>query len=183
MSITIVNPLIKDEVTFTQTASATNGRTTAMLVKLMPGGGTPMHYHRNFEETFIVLEGELTIALKNRTLVLLEGQEYTVRKQEVHCFLNQSEQEVVFTTIIRPGSRGFEHALCILYGLAADKRTNSKGIPTSILDLAAVSKMSDMRHAGAGKALWPLITVFDLVARMTGTRKRLIKKYCNYSGM
>ena len=179
MSITIVNPLIKDEVTFTQTASGTNGRTTALLVKLMPGGGTPLHYHRNFEETFVVLEGQLTIELRNRKIVLMEGQDYTVERMDIHGFSNQSNKETIFTTIIRPGSKGFENALCILYGLAGDKRTNEKGIPLNILDLAVVSKMSDMRQAGAGKALWPLITVLDMIARITGLRKRLVNRYCS----
>lgn len=58
---TIVNPVVKDEVTFIQTASASNGQMTVLSVKLMPGGGTPLHYHKNFAETFTTMQGELTI--------------------------------------------------------------------------------------------------------------------------
>ena len=57
MNQTIINPVIKDQVTFTQTAAATNGRITTLQVTLMPGGGTPMHYHKNFSETFVVVLG------------------------------------------------------------------------------------------------------------------------------
>ncbi len=64
MERTIVNPVIKDQVTFKQTAKATKGSITRLEVTLMPGGGTPLHYHRNFSETFIVQSGTLTIQLK-----------------------------------------------------------------------------------------------------------------------
>src|SRR5690348_15819824 len=70
MNHTIVNPILKDEVTFTQHANQTNGRITTLHVKLMPGGGPPMHRHRDFEETFIVLKGELTITLRGSTMRL-----------------------------------------------------------------------------------------------------------------
>lgn len=178
MRKTIVNPLIRDEVTFTQTAAATNGRITSLLVTLMPGGGTPIHYHRSLTKTFIVLEGELTIDLKRRKIVLVAGQDYSVAKKEVHRFSNQSEKPVLFTTIIRPGSSGFENALCILYGLAGDKRTDSKGIPVNKLELAAISEMSDMHQAGAKWLLTPLLRIFSIIARITRVHKKLIAQYC-----
>lgn len=176
---TIVNPLIKDEVTFKQTAVATNGRITSLIVTLMPGGGTPMHYHRRFTETFIVVEGELIITLRNKTIRLLEGQEFTVEKNVAHRFENRSDKAVVFSTVILPGSTGFENALCILYGLARDKRTNSKGIPLNILELAAISDMSDMHQAGAAAMLSPVVKVCAVVARLTNVHKRLIRNYCS----
>ncbi|MBO9635237.1 MAG: cupin domain-containing protein [Chitinophagaceae bacterium] len=183
MNRTIVNPIIKDEITFTQTASGTNGRTTCLLVKLMPGGGTPMHYHKNFEECFIVLDGELTLELKDSKIILLPGQEYTVSKREPHRFANESDREVNFTTIIRPASQGFEDALCILYGLARDQRTNDKGIPVNMLELSAVSSMSDMHQVGLPFFVKPLIALFATVAKITGVNKKLRAKYCNYSGL
>lgn len=176
---TIVNPLIKDEVTFKQTAAGTNGRITSLIVTLMPGGGTPMHYHRRFAETFIVLEGVLTIKLKNRTIRLTEGQEFTVDKNIAHRFENRSDKAVIFSTVILPGSTGFENALCILYGLARDKRTNSKGIPSNMLELAAISEMSDMHQAGAAALLSPVIKICATIARWSKVDKKLIAKYCS----
>lgn len=178
---TIVNPLIKDQVTFTQTAAETCGRVTTLAVKLMPGGGTPMHYHRQFTETFVVLEGVLTIVLKKRTLRLFPGQEYTVEKRQVHRFCNQSDQPVSFSTIIRPASAGFENSLCILYGMAGDKRTNSKGIPKSLLHLAAISRMSDMHLSGPAVLLSPLLSVLAVIARIMKVEKKLVEQYCSAS--
>lgn len=175
---TIINPVIRDEVTFNQTAAGTEGRVTTLIVTLMPGGGTPMHYHRSFTETFIVTEGELTIVLKKRSITLREGQEFTAEKYIAHRFENTSGKKVVFTTVILPASPGFEKALCILYGLAADNRTNDKGVPSSFLDLAAVSEMSDLRMAGTGMLFAPVLRLFAIAARIMGIDKKLIAKYC-----
>lgn len=179
MNTTITNPVIKDQVAFIQTAASTNGRVTTLQVVLMPGGGTPLHYHRNFSETFIVTEGILTIILENKTIQLSAGQKATVEKGQSHRFANTSSHPVVFTTIILPGSEGFENALRILYGLAGDQRTDEKGIPKSLLVLSVVSKISDMRPAGAGRLLAPLMQVLYYIAGITGLRKKLIARYCN----
>lgn len=180
MNKTIINPVLKDEVTFTQSAAHTNGRITSLHVKLMPGGGTPLHYHNNFNETFIVLEGQLSIALRNETICLKEGEEYTVSKRQAHRFFNHTKSAVEFTTIIRPGSQGFEDALCILYGLARDKRTDDKGRPASIIDLAIISNMSDMHLPGAAILLSPLFKLLAFIGRINGVEKRLIETYCNH---
>lgn len=178
MNKTIINPIIKDQVTFMQTAVATNGRITTLQVTLMPGGGTPLHYHRNFSETFVVVEGTLTITLKHKTISLAAGQKLTVEKGQVHCFSNESVAPVVFTTVILPGSEGFENSLRILYGLAGDNKTDDKGMPKSLLALAVVSAISDMRPAGAGVLLAPLMGVFNYIAKISGFRKKLEAQYC-----
>lgn len=178
MNKTIINPIIKDQVTFMQTAAATNGRITTLQVTLMPGGGTPLHYHKNFSETFVVVEGVLTITLKHKTISLTTGQKLTVEQGQVHRFSNESSEPVIFTTVILPGSEGFENALRILYGLAADHKTDEKGMPKSLLALAVVSTISDMRPAGAGVLLIPLMGILNLITRITGFHKKLVKRYC-----
>ncbi|GAB3424689.1 cupin domain-containing protein [Niabella aquatica] len=178
MNKTIINPIIRDQVTFMQTAVATNGRITTLQVTLMPGGGTPLHYHRNFSETFVVVEGTLTITLKHKTISLMAGQKLTVKQGQAHRFSNESSAPVVFTTVILPGSEGFENALRILYGLAGDHKTDDKGMPKSLLALAVVSTISDMRPAGAGVLLAPLMGIFNYIARASGFDKKLVNRYC-----
>lgn len=178
MDKTISNPVIKDQVTFTQTAQETGGRITSLLVTLMPGGGTPMHYHKNFDESFAVVEGVLTITVGSETQQLPAGKKLTVKCGQVHRFANLSDEPVVFTTIIVPGSTGFEYALRILYGMAADGATNKKGIPRNILALSAVSAMSDMHPAGAGRLMAPLFGLFNRIANMTGLTNQLLSRYC-----
>ncbi|PUZ27682.1 Mannose-6-phosphate isomerase, cupin superfamily [Chitinophaga costaii] len=178
MNETIINPVIRDQVTFMQTASATNGRITTLQVTLMPGGGTPLHYHKNFSETFVVTEGVLTIGFKGKTILLAAGDKLTVEAGKAHRFSNTSSQTVVFTTVIVPGSEGFEYALRILYGLAADGKTNLKGMPNNLLALAVVSKVSDMRPAGAGALMTPFFGLLNFIASVSGFHKKLVNRYC-----
>jgi len=179
MNHTIVNPILKDEVTFTQRATQTGGRITTLYVKLMPGGGPPMHRHRDFEETFIVLKGELTITLRGSTLRLHAGDEFTVKKNQAHRFSNTSEQPVEFSTVIRPGSTGFENALCILYGLARDQRTRPDGTPSSLIELAVIAKMSDMRLTGMAMLMDPLMSLLAMIGRLRRVDEQLINAYCH----
>ncbi len=174
----IINKIIRDEVTFMQTAKATNGRITSLQVKLMPGGGTPMHYHRHFSETFIVMEGTLTITLNDRTVLLGPGEKIVVEKGQLHRFSNRSAGPVRFTTTVLPGSEGFENALRILYGLAADDETDKNGVPRNPLVLAAVSIISDMWPAGPRVFIVPLLSLMNFLAILTGLRRRLLAKYC-----
>jgi len=178
MKKTIINPVVKDEVTFIQTASESKGQLTVLSVKLMPGGGTPLHYHKNFSETFTTIQGELTVYLKNKKMILKSGQKYTVQKGVTHRFANESDTAVFFSTTIQPGSEGFEKSLYILYGLAQDNQTNDKGVPKSLLDLAVVSKISDMHQPGMLALLSPLITLFYFIARSKNIDKKLQQRYC-----
>jgi mannose-6-phosphate isomerase-like protein (cupin superfamily) len=179
MHETITNPVIKDEVTFIQTSAATKGRITTLQVKLMPGGGTPMHYHKNFSETFIVIEGILTITLKDKAVALSPGDKMKVEKEQWHRFSNESAMPVVFTTVVTPGSEGFENALRILYGLAGDQKTNKKGMPNDPLILASISKISDMWPAGPRILIVPLLELMNFIAVLTGVKRKLLKKYCS----
>jgi quercetin dioxygenase-like cupin family protein len=178
MNQTIVNPILKDEVTFTQRAHQTNGRITTLHVRLMPGGGPPMHRHRDFEETFIVFKGELTITLRGSTLRLHAGDEFTVSRNQAHRFSNESDQPVEFSTVIRPGSTGFENALCILYGLARDQRTRPDGTPSSLIELAVIAQMSDMRLTGMAMLMTPLMSLLAIVGRLRRVDEQLIDAYC-----
>ncbi|WP_341840470.1 cupin domain-containing protein [Chitinophaga caseinilytica] len=178
MKATIVNPIIKDQVTFTETSASTGGRISRLEVTLMPGGGTPMHYHRNFSETFVVSEGVLTVTMNDRFVRLAPGGHFTVEKGVSHRFSNETNEPVLFTTIVEPGSTGFENALRILYGLAEDGITDNKGMPRNPLILAAISDMSDMHPAGAAMLFLPVFKLLGLISRISGTEKRLLSKYC-----
>lgn len=179
MNKTITNPVLKDQVTFTQTSRETNGRITSLLVTLMPGGGTPMHYHRQFAESFAVVEGELTLWIRKEKIILRQGQKFTVEKNVVHRFSNGSGMAVTFTTVIVPGSRGFEQSLRILYGLARDGATDAKGQPKSLVTLAVISKMSDLHPAGLLRLFTPLFGMLNRRAEKKGIAEALIKMYCS----
>ncbi|WP_455207888.1 cupin domain-containing protein [Kaarinaea lacus] len=52
--------------------------TNPVFVRVMQGIEAPFHIHKNSDEMFIVLEGELHIDMKKDSICLKKGQSYTV---------------------------------------------------------------------------------------------------------
>ncbi len=157
MNRTIYNPVIKDTTTFIRTAAETGNRYTEVEVTLMPGGGTPMHYHESYEETFRVTKGELSLQLDGKQQITLSpGESHTIPVRARHRFFNASSAKVTFIVLITPGSPGFEKALRILYGLAADGLTAKNAMPKKMSWLAVIMARSDMNAPGFLSLLAPL---------------------------
>ena len=175
----IINPVIKDVTTFLRTARETNNESTQVEVRLMPGGGTPLHFHRNFSETFIAVEGILGISTgKGKNIMLQPGDTATVQPGQVHRFFNPGKQKIRFNVVINPGNTGFENALYILYGLAGDGLTDKKGVPKKLEHLAIVGEMSEMYLPGMFRLMQPLFRLIAKRARKRGLENQLIEKYC-----
>ncbi|RYY59230.1 MAG: cupin domain-containing protein [Chitinophagaceae bacterium] len=175
----IINPVVKDVTTFIHTASETNNESTQVEVRLMPGGGTPLHYHRNFSETFIAIEGTLAVSAGKGKIVMLEpGDTATIPPGKVHRFFNPGPQKIRFNVVINPGHTGFEHALYILYGLAGDGLTDNKGVPKKLSHMAIIGEMSEMYLPGVFRLMQPLFRVIATRARKKGVEQQLIEKYC-----
>lgn len=176
---TIVNPMLKDEVTYIHTAHSTKGEKTVMDIHLEPrGGGPPLHYHKAYDETFEVLSGELMIQIGKQKKKLGPGEKITVKKNEVHKFYSESEKPTKFRAYIIPAHEGFEKSLAIGYGLAADGLTNKTGVPKSFRHLAILAVMSGMNLPGFFTSIeW----ILEMVAKSKKSQKvqeELIKKYC-----
>lgn len=62
---------------------------------VLPGGGTPLHYHNTYEEHLTPVKGTLGIVLGTETKMFKEGETAVVPKGTLHRFFNDSEEEVV----------------------------------------------------------------------------------------
>ncbi|MFN3800741.1 cupin domain-containing protein [Belliella pelovolcani] len=180
MKKTIINPLFKDQVTFTNTSEETNGELTELDLVLSPKGGNPMHHHTSFEEKFTAVAGELGLKLKGKTLLLKPGESYTVKPLEAHGFFNPSEEnEIKFNIKITPGHTGFENSLRIMYGLAQDGLTDKNGIPKNLGVAFWLGELNDSKvHGIAFKILQPLGNILAKKVKNKGIDKELIHKYC-----
>ena len=180
MKRTIVNPIIKDTVTFLQTAEESAGKISEADITLMPGGGNPLHYHKTYSETFTAIDGDLGLKLGRRdTRILSPGESYTVKPMALHRFFNPTNREIKFNVKLTPGHTGFENSLRILYGMAADGLTNNKSIPKSLKHTAMIVCMSDMNVPGVLTLLYPLLKRIANRAKSSGEEQKLIDKYCN----
>jgi quercetin dioxygenase-like cupin family protein len=73
---------------FLVTGEETNGSYFAMEAIVPPGGGPPPHIHRNEEETFYVVEGEIEFRLGDEVVTGGPGDFVNVPRNTVHTFRN-----------------------------------------------------------------------------------------------
>lgn len=163
MDRTIVNPIIKDKVTFIQTAQETDGRLTWVRVELSPQGGSELHYHKHFTETFLVQKGTLEVTLEKETQILKDGETVRVSPFIVHKFYNPNDHPIVFDVKIEPASVHFEAFLQIMYGLARDGKTNRRGIPRNPLHIGAISLLGE-----TFPPRWSLLGILSAIFRYIG---------------
>jgi mannose-6-phosphate isomerase-like protein (cupin superfamily) len=79
----------------------------SIIQERMPAGGREsMHYHERSRQFFYVLQGEGTMVLKDRQLILQAGQGLEIAPLTHHRFENNSETEVNFLVISAPKSHG-----------------------------------------------------------------------------
>ena len=179
MNRNIVNPIIKDTVTFIRTSAETDGQVSEIEISLTPGGGNALHYHKTYAETFTAIDGELGVKTSKKiTKILKPGETHTVQPREVHCFFNPTDREIKFKVEIKPAHEGFENSLRILYGMAADGLTNKKSIPKKLKHIALIACMSDMNAPGLLTLIYPLLVRVARKAKADGEEQKLLDKYC-----
>src|SRR5919202_6367208 len=76
-----------------------------------PGQQVEAHIHPGGQDTWIIVQGELTYYLGNgRTKTICAGQIDVAPKGYVHGCVNESKQDAVFISIYSPKDIGFEPA-------------------------------------------------------------------------
>lgn len=108
-----------------------------------------MHYHLGFTERFEVLNGRLDMCVggKKNHIVLTAGKSAFAPLYTPHRFWNGSNEPVVVVGEIRP-ARKMEQSLRAAHGLARDRKTNKKGVPTNPLELALLYELSESYIVG-----------------------------------
>ncbi len=129
---TIENPVTGERMVFRQTSRETNGEAVVIEVYLRPGGVVAAtHVHPSQEERFQVLRGTVGFRLGRKKLVAGPGQRVTVPAGKAHKFWNAGDDTAHFVCEIRPALQ-FESLIETMYGLAADGKTNRKGMPNPL---------------------------------------------------
>lgn len=85
--------LVGDTYTITVAGKDTNGRFCVIDMHVPPGGGPPPHRH-DFEETFILLEGEMQVTFRGKSSTVRAGDTIHVPSNAPHQFHNTSLQLV-----------------------------------------------------------------------------------------
>jgi quercetin dioxygenase-like cupin family protein len=135
---TIENPVTGERIVFRQTAAETGGECVVVETHVQPGGFVATaHIHPGQDERFEVLDGRLSMQAGGKSLELDPGESITVSAGTVHKFWNAGDEEVRFVAEVRP-ALNFELLLATMFSLAAEGKTNRKGMP-SPLQLAVIA--------------------------------------------
>jgi quercetin dioxygenase-like cupin family protein len=96
--------LVGDTYTVTVSGNETNGRFCVIDMHIPPGGGPPPHRH-DFEETFILLEGEIEATFRGKKSIVRAGDTVNIPSNAPHQFQNVSSKDVRLLCICSPAGQ------------------------------------------------------------------------------
>jgi len=96
--------LVGDTYTVTVSGEQTAGRFCVIDMHIPPGGGPPPHRH-DFEETFIVLEGEMVATFRGHKSIVRAGETLHIPANAPHQFHNTSASPVRLLCICSPAGQ------------------------------------------------------------------------------
>lgn len=135
----IENPVTGKRLVFRTTSRETNGEAVVLETFVKADGFVAAaHVHPHQEERFQILRGTLGFRLGREKIVAGPGQRVTVAAGTAHKFWNAGDDEALFVCEVRPALQ-FEQLIETMFGLAADGKTNRKGMPNP-LRLAVIAR-------------------------------------------
>lgn len=135
--------IVGDTYTLLVTGDDTAGRFCLIDMHVPPGGGPPPHRH-DFEETFILLEGELEVTFRGVRSAVRAGDAVNIPSNAPHQFHNSSEKPVRLLCICSPA--GQED-----FFLAVGTRVATRTTPPPKLDATAQAEFKAKCEALAPK--------------------------------
>lgn len=148
----VVNPTTGDCYEFLETAKDTHGLRVTMKATIAHRGQlVPRHFHVLQDETFEVLDGELTVWLNGESSVVKAGEKIHLPKGVPHNHYNAGERPLCYLHIVSPGL-DFDYLIENLVGLAADgKRKNGNyGLLQQLVSLKYLDSKSYLADIPVG---------------------------------
>ncbi len=129
---TIENPVTGERLVFRKTSLETGGEAVVVETFVQPHGAVAAaHVHPSQEERFEVLRGTLGFKIDGKKITAGPGQRLTVPAGTPHKFWNAGDDEAHFVCEVRPALQ-FESLIETMFNLAADGKTNKKGMPNPL---------------------------------------------------
>jgi quercetin dioxygenase-like cupin family protein len=133
------NPVTGEVLVFHRTSAESNGESVLVETIVRPRGFVAAaHVHPHQTERFEVLEGLLGLRVGDKELLAQPGDVAVVAPGTPHRFWNAGESEARFVCEVRPALQ-FESLIETMFTLAAEGKTNRKGLPNP-LRLAVIAK-------------------------------------------
>ena len=174
----ISNGFNKQSIEFITTAKDSGGKLLEMISVWEPSGGKPVaHYHPNQDEYFTVLEGELSVMVNERCVILSRGESLQISRGVVHAMWNGGSDRVVAEWKVYPALKT-EHLLEVSMGLVEDGMVGSEGTP-DVLTSAALLRRYKREFRLRRPAYWLQWVIFGLLGLIASFRgkRALLSKY------
>jgi quercetin dioxygenase-like cupin family protein len=145
----VVNPVTGERLVFHQTSRDTRGEYCLVETFVQPGGFVAQaHVHPYQTETFTAVQGTLALKAGRERIELAPGQKTVVEAGTAHKFWNPTDDTIRFMCEVRPALQ-FEALIETMFSLAADGKTNRKGMPNPLrLAVIANHHFDDVRLPG-----------------------------------
>ena len=126
----IENRVTGEQLRFLATSRDTDGEAVVVECTVEPGGFVAAaHVHPYQEERFEVVSGTVGFELGRETIIAGPGETLVVPAGTRHKFWNQGlYEQAVFVCEVRPALQ-FESLIETMFALAAEGKTNAKGLP------------------------------------------------------
>ena len=173
----IENPVQGDVAIFLETSEESGGERSLFALEVEPGGHVTPHLHQTYAEHFVVREGRLTVTIGESRHELSPGEEALVSPGALHSWCNDGSERAVADVELRPGHPGFEKSLRVAYGLAADGRALSNGLPRNPLHTVLLLAWAEARLPAAYAAVAPGLGALAWLARRLGVERDLERRY------
>jgi mannose-6-phosphate isomerase-like protein (cupin superfamily) len=136
---TIQNPVTGERITFLATSADTDGEAVVFETFVEPHGFVAAaHVHPKQEERFEIVSGTIRLKIGGKEIVAGPGEKLTIPAGAPHRFWNAGDEELRFRCEVRPALQ-FERLLETMFALAADGKTNKRGMPNPI-HLAVIAR-------------------------------------------
>jgi quercetin dioxygenase-like cupin family protein len=144
----IPNPATGEYIEFVETAEETGGHHTTIKVLQKAGGFKPvLHVHTTTDESFTVIEGELTYELEGKKGIVQRGESLVLPKGKVHTHYNDSPNDLLMLQTFTP-SLDIEVFLENLFGLTAEGKVRN-GQPALLQVLVWLRSFSSKTYLAA----------------------------------
>lgn len=119
--------VLGDVYRFLATGEETDGQYACFEAIVVPGGGPPPHSHAREEESFYILEGEITFQIGEEVVVAKAGTFANMPKGVTHCFKNSTDKPARMLVSVAPA--GLEK-MFFEFGVPVPAGTTSVPPPT-----------------------------------------------------
>jgi quercetin dioxygenase-like cupin family protein len=129
---TLENPVTGEVLIFHRTSAQTHGESVLVETIVRPDGFVAAsHVHPGQTERFEIAQGTLGVRVGNDELLLGPGDVAVVEAGTPHRFWNAGDEEARFVCEVRP-ALGFESLIETMFTLAAEGKTNKRGLPNPL---------------------------------------------------